>query len=252
MKVVQTSSTVRSRWLAFIGASALAVASAACSSEQPADSNSGALSTNDDNVDELGNPAASSLTERDGGQKADEPYGCSIALTFVKDVEFIDYMVPRHRRGILMDELAMRRSERDEVQHFARKDRDERLRQVAYLITVRERLTGSKEVPAAAPDRKMDLDIAQLRKLSGKEFESLYLRAVITNNVAMIDVSYRSLTTIETRAIRNVANDVFESRAAQIARIEVLREKFSCARDGTDGGRDDDNDGELDPYSTYE
>jgi uncharacterized protein (DUF305 family) len=251
MKVVQTSSTVRSRWFAFIGAGALCVASAACSSEQAGDSNSGALSANNDNAGELGDPAASSLTERDGGQK-DEPYGCAIALTFVKDVEFIDYLVPRHLKGILMDELAMRRSERDEVQHFARKDRDERLRQIAYLITVRERLTGSKEVPAAPPDRKMDLDMAQMRKLSGKEFEAFYLRAVITNNVAVIDVSYRSLTTIETRAIRKVANDTFESRAAQIAKIEMLREKFSCDGGDADGGKDDDNDGDPDLRSPNE
>jgi uncharacterized protein (DUF305 family) len=245
MKVVQTSSTVRSCWLAFIGAGVLSVASVACSSEQSGDWNSGALSTDNGNADELGDLTTSGLTETELA-KEDQPYGCAVALTFIKDIEFIDYLVPRHRAGIAMDDIAMRRSDRAEVRQFARRDREERMRQVAYMLTVRERLTGRAEVPAAPADRKTDLDLAQLRTLSGREFESLYLRAVITNNVAVIDVCYRSSTSVETRAIRKLASDTFEYRAAQIAKIQVLRKLFSCDQANYDGGRDDDNDGEPD------
>jgi uncharacterized protein (DUF305 family) len=245
MKVVQTSSTVaRLRWLAIISAAALSLSSAACSGEQTGDSSSGG-STANDNSEELGDPTAAELTGHDGGRPVEEPYGCAIALTFLKDVDFIDFMVPHHVVALRMDELLIKRGEREDVRELARKDKEDRIRHVAVMLKVREKLTGKTDVPEAPQDRKMDMDFARMRTLSGKELDEFYLRVVTAQNVTAIEVSYRSLSTLSTRTIRKIASDSFERTARQIAKIAVLREKFDCAAD-VDAGDDQDPDKDKD------
>lgn len=243
MKVVQTSKPVSQlRWLAIIGAAALSLSSSACSSEQPGESSSGDPSPND-NSEELGDPAAESLTGHDAGKPDEQPYGCAVALTFLKDVEFIDFMIPKHVVALRMDELLIKRGEREDVRMLAKKDKEDRLRKVAAMLKVREKLTGKTDIPEAPEDRKTDMDFAKMRTLEGKELDDFYLRVVTAQNVTVIEVSYRSFTTLSTRTIRKIAQESFEGTARQIAKIAVLRDKFDCSADDdddADGGRDHD------------
>ena len=233
MKVVQTSSTSsRLRWLAIMGAAALSLSSAACSSERPGESSSGGASANDDS-EELGDPATEALTGRDAGKDDEPSYGCGVAFTFLKDVEYIDFMVPKLVAAVRMDELLIKRGEREDVRELAKKDKEDRIHKIVMMLKVRERLTGKTDIPAAPEDRKADMDFTKMRTLEGKELDA--------ENVTVIEVSYRSLTTLSTRTIRRVAQDSFEGTARQIAKIAVLRDKFDCsADDDDDGGTDRD------------
>jgi uncharacterized protein (DUF305 family) len=234
MEVVQTSpSKRRIRWLAIAGAAVLSLSIAGCSSEQPVDSNGGAVpvSAEQSQTDELGQPAAEDVVDHDAGKDKPQPYGCPVALTFLRDVAFIDFMVPHHRMGIEMNENEIERGEREEVKDLARKDKETQLREIDIMLKVRERLTGSAEVPPPPPDPKMDMDMERIRTLSGKALDAFYLTELIPHHSPAIEVAHRSMPTLETRAIRKVAREIFEGQVREIAEIEVLRGKFHCDMD---------------------
>ena len=222
----------RARWLAMAGAAVLSLSIAGCSSEQPIDSSGGVSPANaeQNRVDELAAPEASDIAGDDAGSDK-RPYGCPVALTFLRDVEFIDFLVPHHRMGVEMDENEIERGQREEVKELAKKDKETQTRQIEVMLKVRERLTGSAEVPPPPPDPKMEMDMERIRTLSREALDKFYLTELIPHHAPAIEVAHRSLPTLETRAIRKVARETFEGQAREIAEIEVLRGKFHCAID---------------------
>jgi uncharacterized protein (DUF305 family) len=232
MKEVQRSLTLRrTPWIAIAGAAALSLSAVGCSSDQPIDSTGGPpANAEESRAAELEDPA-DDLVSPDAGSDTRTPYGCAVAFTYLKDVEFIDFMVPHHRMGVEMDENEIERGQRDEVKALARKDKETQSRQIATMIKVRERLTGSADVPPPPKDPKMEMDMDRIRTLSGEALDEFYLMELIPHHSPAIEVAHRSLPTLETRAIRKVARETFEGQAREIAEIEVLRGKFNCAMD---------------------
>jgi uncharacterized protein (DUF305 family) len=101
-------------------------------------------------------------------------------------------------------------------------------RQINVMLKVRERLTGTAEVPPPPDDPKMEMDMGRIRMLSGEALDHFYLMELIPHHAPAIEIAHRSLPTLETRAIRKVARETFEGQAREIAEIQVLRGKFSC------------------------
>ena len=234
MEEMQRSAAGRgTRWITVAGAAILSLSVAGCSSEQPVETNGGTSPANADQsrVEELGDPGSDDLVGRDAGSDDRTPYGCAVALTYLRDVEFIDFMVPHHRMGVEMNENVIERGEREEVKDLARKDTKTQSRQIEAMLKMRERLAGSAEVPPPAADPKMEEGMARIRSLSGKALDEFYLTELIPHHAPAIEVAHRSMPTLATRTIRKVARETFEGQAREIAEIEVLRGKFSCATD---------------------
>jgi uncharacterized protein (DUF305 family) len=233
MEQMQTSLRARrGRWLTMAGAALLSLSIAGCSTEQPVDSSSSASPGKTENrTAELGEPAADDGVGHDAGSDERDAYGCPVALTFLKDIEFIDFMVPHHRMGVEMDENEIWRGQREDVKELAKKDVEKQLRQIQVMLKVREQITASAEVPPPPSDPKMEMDMERIRALSGEALDEFYLVELIAHHSPAIEVAYRSMTTLETREIRKVARETFEGQAQEIAEIEVLRGKFRCAMD---------------------
>ena len=223
----------RVRFLTFAGAAALSLSVAACSSEQPNASTGSSVpaSAEEARSDELGEPVADDVIGHDAGSDKREPYGCAVALTFLRDVAFIDFMVPHHQMGVEMNENEIERGERQEVKDLAMKDKETQLHEIEIMLKVRERLTGTAEVPPPPPDPKMDMDMERMRMLSGKALDEFYLTELIPHHAPAIEVAHRSMPTLKTHEIRKVARNIFEGQAREIAEIEVLRGKFHCETD---------------------
>jgi uncharacterized protein (DUF305 family) len=232
-EIHRSLATQGARWIAVAGVAILSLSIAGCSSDQPVETNGGPLPANAEQsrMDELGDPESDDLVGHDAGSDNRTPYGCAVALTYLKDVEFIDFMVPHHRMGVEMNENVIERGEREEVKELARKDTATQSRQIELMLKVRERLTGSAEVPPPPADPKMDKDMERIRSLSGKPLDEFYLAELLPHHAPAIEVAHRSMPTLATRTIRKVARETFEGQAREIAEIEVLRGKFECARD---------------------
>ena len=244
MKEIQAISTIqRSRWLALASAGLLSLSIAACSSEQPADAIGGespgnaiegnAVSDNaiEDDTGELSDPSLDEALDQDGPKDKRKPYGGPIVLTYLKDVDFIDFMVPHHRMGVEMDDNEIERGHRDEVKQLAKKDKEERLRQIAIMLAERVKIADHAKVPPPVADPKMERDMKVLRSLSGAKLDAFFLRQLLPNHAPTIAVAHRSMPTLETKVIRKVAQEIFEKQAVELAQVEVLRGKVQCSKD---------------------
>ena len=245
MKEVRAISTIRrSRWLAFASAGILGLSVAACSSELPVDANgnAGAVEDNatsanvvqDDTVD-LTDPSVDEALDRGDPKDRKQPYGGPIVLTYLKDVAFIDFMVAHHRMGIEMDDNEIERGHREDVKQLAKKDKEERLRQIAVMLAERAKIADHTKAPPVVPDPKLEMDMKLLRSLSGHKLDELFLHELIPHHAPSIDVAHRSMPTLERRVIQTVAREVFEKQALAFVQVEILRGKFKCvAKDVTD------------------
>jgi len=244
MKGMQTISTIqRSRWLALASAGLLSLSIAACSSEQPIDSiggespenaiegNAAADNAIEDDTGELSDPAVDEALDQDGPKDKRQPYGGPIVFTYLKDVDFIDFMVPHHRMGVEMDDIEIARGHRDEVKQLAKKDKEERLRQIAIMLAERVKIADNAKVPPPVADPKMERDMKVLRSLSGAKLDAFYLRQLLPNHAPTIAVAHRSMPTLRTKVIRTVAQEIFEKQGVEFAQVEVSRGKVQCSKD---------------------
>lgn len=152
-------------------------------------------------------------------------YGWPVPLTNARDVRFIDFTVPHHEDAMMMADQVIERGVTPAVVEFARSMREMQTKEVEELKAIRKELTGTAHVPPPPPDPHMDRDMSQLMQLSGVELEQTFLKEMIPHHSGIIEVSHRSMKTLQHPELRDMAKDMFEMQSKEICTIEQLRGK---------------------------
>jgi uncharacterized protein (DUF305 family) len=152
-------------------------------------------------------------------------YGSPVPYTPGGDVDFIDFMVPHHLRGIAMSDLVIQKGMRMDVKDFAIHMKQEDMAQVGQMRGVRTAITGSGDVPPPPPDPQAEQVMAFMMTQAGASLDELYITHTIASEGYGIEIAQRALPNMETMDMRGLAGSITENGATAISQLQAMRQK---------------------------
>jgi uncharacterized protein (DUF305 family) len=142
------------------------------------------------------------------------------------DETFLVGMIEHHRGAVEMAEIALERSEREELQQIARdiiETQEEEISLMQHWLD--EWYDGGREDHGMTHEEMgMIMDMDQFR--DAEPFDLAFIDGMIAHHQAAIDMSYGVLATTEHDEVRELAEEIIEVQQAEIELMDQWRDEW--------------------------
>ncbi|MEU4213388.1 DUF305 domain-containing protein [Streptomyces sp. NPDC026206] len=150
-----------------------------------------------------------------------------------QDVAFAKGMIPHHRQAVQMAALAESRASSPEVKSLAadiKKAQDPEIRTMSGWLTswgeqVPEDMPGMDHSGHNMPGMMGAGDMAELEKMSGKEFDTAFLDMMVKHHQGAVEMARTENSKGSYRPARTMADAIIRSQSAEIEQMNKLLKK---------------------------
>ncbi len=145
------------------------------------------------------------------------------------DRRFIDMMVPHHEGAIEMAEVALERSEREEILGLSRDIVRTQEAEIEELRDIKEQEFGTSEIPGNMGEggmRGMGMMTDPQQLAQADPFDKAFIDNMIPHHESAIDMANVVLEESENGRLRQLARDIVEAQKREIAQMERWREEW--------------------------
>ena len=149
------------------------------------------------------------------------------------ELQFIDSMMHHHDGAISMAEMAIRKSEHEELKSFALKIIEDQMKENAQMRTWRGRWYAGK--PSAV---NMELDGMKMGNMSpehskemdamqGKEFDTHFLEMMVPHHEGAVKMSRELLQKGEHAELKTLSEQIIKAQEAEIKQMQAWKAEWS-------------------------
>jgi uncharacterized protein (DUF305 family) len=151
------------------------------------------------------------------------------------DLQFIDTMSQHHQGAIEMAEMALKKSDNDELKKFAQKIIDDQKKEIAQMKDWRDKWFAGKppaknmEMPGMSDSMKMMMGdwMKKMEAASGKEFDVQFLDMMTPHHAGAVAMAKEALAKAEHPEIKTLANSIIKAQEAEIKQMAEWKAKWS-------------------------
>lgn len=151
------------------------------------------------------------------------------------DLQFIDTMTSHHEGAIQMSEMALKKSQTDELKKFAQKIIDDQKKEIAQMKEWRDKWYPGKppaknmEMPGMADSMKMMMgeDMKKMEAASGKDFDLYFLDMMTPHHAGAVAMAKDAQGKAEHAEIKTLAAGVIKAQEAEIKMMNDWKAKWS-------------------------
>jgi uncharacterized protein (DUF305 family) len=151
------------------------------------------------------------------------------------DLQFIDTMTHHHEGAVRMSEMALMKSQNDELKKFAQKIIDDQKKEIAQMKQWRDKWYPGKppaknmEMPGMMDSMKMmtSEDMKKMEAASGKDFDLHFLEMMTPHHEGAVKMSQEALTKAEHPEIKTLAGKIIKAQEAEIKMMNDWKAKWS-------------------------
>jgi uncharacterized protein (DUF305 family) len=140
------------------------------------------------------------------------------------DVEFVQGMIPHHEQAVMMADMAEGRAESDEVKDLAERIKgaqDPEIEQMRRWLQEWDQPEAS-DGHGMASGMMSDRHMADMRRMSGADFDEMFLEAMIEHHRGAIEMAQAVLDDGEHEGVAELARAVIEAQEAEITEMREL------------------------------
>ena len=205
---------------------AIVAAGLACQTDQPS---SGANNANavDHSAHEMSNMNGNEMSNM--GHSASAPGSAEQPY----DLQFIDSMEHHHEGAIAMAEMALRKTEREELRKFAQKIIDDQKRENARMRTWRDQWYAGKssamnmEMPGMKMGSMSPDHAKMMEAMQGKDFDIHFLDMMIPHHEGAAVMARELLQKGEHAELKTMANEIIREQEAEIKQMRTWKAEWS-------------------------
>ena len=145
------------------------------------------------------------------------------------DRRFIDMMVPHHEGAISMAEVALERSDREEILGLSRDIVRTQEAEIEELKDIKEQEFGTSEIPGNMGGdgmRGMGMMTDPQQLAQADPFDKAFIDNMIPHHESAIDMASVVLEESENGRLRQLARDIVEAQKREIIQMERWRKEW--------------------------
>jgi uncharacterized protein (DUF305 family) len=150
------------------------------------------------------------------------------------DLQFIDSMMHHHEGAIQMAEMALRKTEREELKKFAQKIIDDQKKENARMKTWRDQWYAGKpsamntELPGMKMGGSMSADHAKMMdSMQGKDFDIHFIDMMIPHHEGAVKMARELQQKGEHQELKTMANEIIREQEAEIKQMQAWKAEWS-------------------------
>ena len=151
------------------------------------------------------------------------------------DLQFIDTMTHHHEGAIKMSELALKKTQNEELKKFAQTIIDDQRREIAQLKDWREKWFAGKppaknmEMPGMADSMIMmnDGTMKNLEAASGKNFDLVFLEMMSEHHRGALAMATEARQKAERPEIKTLAGQIVKAQESEIKKMSDWRAQWA-------------------------
>lgn len=198
----------------------------ACQTQQtPGTKNSNAV---DHSAHDMSNMNGHDMSNMDHGTSAsnaaEQPY----------DLQFIDSMAHHHDGAIQVAEMAVRKTEREELKKFAQKIINDQKKENGQMKTWRDQWYAGKpsamnmDLPGMKMGGSMSTDHAKMMEsIQGKDFDLHFIDMMIPHHEGALKMARELLQKGEHAELKTMANEIIREQEAEIRQMQAWKAEWS-------------------------
>ena len=149
------------------------------------------------------------------------------------DLQFIDSMIHHHEGAVSMAEMALRKSEREELKTFARKIIEDQNREIAQMRKYREAWYAGKptamnmEMPGMKESMMSPEHERMMEAASGGDFDNHFIDMMIPHHEGAVKMSRELLQKGEHADLKALAEQIIREQQAEIQQMQAWKTQWS-------------------------
>ena len=151
------------------------------------------------------------------------------------DLQFLDTMTHHHQGAIDMAEMAVKKTQNQELKAFAQKIISDQKKEIAQMKDWREKWYAGKpaamnmEMPGMNDSMKMTMGdgMKKFEAATGKEFDLMFLDMMTPHHAGATTMAKEALTKAEHPEIKTLANQIIKAQEAEIKQMADWKAKWS-------------------------
>lgn len=151
------------------------------------------------------------------------------------DLQFIDTMTQHHEGAIRMSQMALEKSNNDELKKFAQKIIDDQQKEIAQMKEWREKWFAGKppaknmEMPGMSASMKMMAGdgMKKTEAATGKEFDVQFLEMMTQHHAGAVEMAKEALAKAEHAEIKTLANNIIKAQEAEIKKMNDWKAQWA-------------------------
>jgi len=151
------------------------------------------------------------------------------------DLQFIDTMTHHHQGAIEMAEMAVKKTQNQELKAFGQKIISDQKKEIAQMKDWREKWYAGKpqamnmEMPGMNDSMKMMMgdEMKHLESATGKDFDVDFLDMMTPHHQGATTMAKEALTKAEHPEIKTLANQIIKAQEAEIKQMADWKAKWS-------------------------
>ncbi|MGD9650061.1 MAG: DUF305 domain-containing protein [Dongiaceae bacterium] len=141
------------------------------------------------------------------------------------DIQYLDTMAEHHREGIKMFQMAIEKSENQEIKTMAQKMIDDQKKEIPELKSMRDDIQPSApEAVNMEMPGMMSMDMKALDAKSGSAFDHAFLDMTIKHHQGAVDMSKNALKSAQNKSVKDKAQVIIDMQGKEIAKMKDMRE----------------------------
>ncbi len=151
------------------------------------------------------------------------------------DLQFIDTMTHHHQGAIDMAEMAVKKTQNQELKAFAQKISSDQKKEIAQMKDWREKWYAGKpmamnmEMNGMDDSMKMMMsgEMKKFEAATGKEFDLMFLDMMTPHHAGATTMAKEALTKAENAELKTLANNIIKEQEAEITQMKVWKSEWS-------------------------
>lgn len=141
------------------------------------------------------------------------------------DIQYLDTMAEHHREGIKMFQMAIEKSDNQEIKTMAQKMIDDQKKEIPELKSMRDDIQSSApEAVNMEMPGMMSMDMKALDAKSGSAFDHAFLDMTIKHHQGAVDMSKNALKSAQNKSVKDKAQMIIDMQGKEIAKMKDMRE----------------------------
>ena len=156
------------------------------------------------------------------------------AATAPFDLQFIDTMTHHHEGAVRMSEMALKKSQNEELRKFAQKIIDDQKKEIGQMKDWRDKWYAGKpaaknmEMPGMAGSMKMmSGEMEKMEAAAGQDFDLMFLDMMIPHHQDAVMMSKSALEKAAHTEIKTLANQIIKAQNEEIEKMTDWKAQWS-------------------------
>ena len=152
------------------------------------------------------------------------------------DLQFIDSMTHHHQGAIMMSEMALQKTTREELKPFLRKIIEDQKKEIERMKEWRDKWYSGKpsalnmEMPGMmmGSDKMKDgSHMKDMQAMSGKDFDTHFIDMMVPHHEGAVAMAKDALQKAEHPEIKTLANEVIKEQESEIKQMQGWKTEWS-------------------------